>query len=75
MTRSYRKTPIRGVTCAKSEKEYKKIINKALRRKNRIILKKGEPVPYIIKNEYMTKWDMPKDGKCYVPKDPKRLRK
>lgn len=60
MTRSYRKHPIIGWTTAKSEKHFKRIINK----KNRLHTKKCISQDKEINNLISHSW--PKDGKIYL---------
>jgi hypothetical protein len=73
MSHSRRKTPIIGF-CGKggSEKKDKKIVNRRLRSKIKIILKQPlEKIEEAIipkQDEMMDKWDMSKDGKGYIEK-------
>lgn len=71
MSRSRRKSPVRGVTGARSEKTEKRKLNRALRnRTKRKIMKDPElevpPDPRELKDV----WDMAKDGKYFL-KDPR----
>jgi len=62
MSRSRRKTPICGVTCADSEKWDKRNAHRRLRRRVRQAIHHGREV-MPIRNEVCTTWNMPKDGK------------
>lgn len=62
MSRSYRKTPISGITTAVSEKEDKRRCNRSWRRKiKQAIFHEREIMP--IQREVMNVWSMNKDGK------------
>lgn len=65
MSRSRKKTPIGGLTTARSEKQDKRNMNKRLRRAVKMILKTDEREDAVlpIKNEIMDPWSMSKDGK------------
>lgn len=64
MSRSRRKTPIFGITCAESEKRDKVIANRAFRRAVRVAVAVGEDVmPHI--REVSDEWGFAKDGKRY----------
>ncbi len=64
MSRSRRKSPVMGVTCARSEEDDKQLYNRALRRINRRKLAEaGENAIYRNKREIMDVWSMNKDGK------------
>lgn len=68
MSRSRKKNPITGVTCAKSEKEDKRIINRNIRHKVKATFKTKniEELEEFIepkKDEIMDVWQMAKDGK------------
>ncbi len=77
MSRSRKKTPVRGATSAKSEKADERDANRALRRRVRTTLS-VDPAPEVIplSREVSNVWTMAKDGKYYL-KDPllKDLRK
>ena len=68
MSRSRKKNPISGITTSRSEKDEKRIINRALRRKTRTMLKEIDDPDgdfHLPSNpdEYMNVWTMSKDGK------------
>lgn len=75
MSRSRRKTRIRGNTTAASEKKSKLKANRKLRRLTRETLKKRkEGLPLL--REISDIWNFDKDGKKYDPEFPeKELRK
>lgn len=78
MSRSYRKNPVRGWTTARTEKDDKRIYNRALRRINRRLLQGGQDEAlFQDKREVMDIWSMNKDGKMrFDPnKHPKLMRK
>jgi hypothetical protein len=64
MSRSYRQTPIRGLTTAASEKRDKQLANQRLRRVMKQVLK-DEPEAQVLplKREVSNVWTMDKDGK------------
>jgi hypothetical protein len=71
MSRSRKKTPVRGVTGARSEKTDKRQVNRALRNRVRNALLDDPdrglaPDPRKIRDV----WDMAKDGKYFL-KDPR----
>lgn len=69
MARSRKKNPISGVTTARSEKLWKRFVNRKLRQKARILLaKEAEILPENVK-EVSNVWDGPKDGRVYWGKD------
>lgn len=77
MSRSRKKTPVRGVTGARSEKTDKRQINRALRKRVRkTLLDDPERLIAPDRREVRDVWDMAKDGKYFL-KDPrpKDLRK
>lgn len=76
MSRSRRKTPITGITCAESEKDDKRRCARGVRRNNKIKVRKGEDI-LIEPKEFMNPWSMAKDGKSYrkVKDYPKLMRK
>ena len=64
MSRSYKKTPVTGITTACSEKQDKRIANRLERRKNKQILKLTEDdICLLKKREVSNDWCMDKDGK------------
>jgi hypothetical protein len=70
MSRSRRKTPVLGVTTARTEKDYKHFMHHKLRQRVRRQLRTEEHLKidpdimiFPIKNEVMNTWSMPKDGK------------
>lgn len=79
MSRSRRKTPIRGITNSVSEKQDKRLANRRLRRR----VKEGLSAPLLETTvlpdvrEVSNPWAMDKDGKQYVDpeKHPKEMRK
>lgn len=77
MSGSRKKTPVRGVTSARSEKADKRAANRALRRRVRTTLS-VDPSPEVIPlpREVSNVWTMAKDGKYYLQDPlPKDLRK
>lgn len=65
MSRSRRKTPIRGIGSADSEKLSKRWWNRYFRHRTRLLMKRDqehEALPKNIKKETEL-WDGPKDGK------------
>lgn len=70
MARSYRQTPVSGVTTAQSEKEDKRHANRVLRRK----VRQGRI--HLTLREVSNVWSFDKDGKTYQPYAPlKAMRK
>jgi hypothetical protein len=69
MSRSYRKTPIRGIA-GDSEKEDKKIANAKFRKRSKQKLHEGRinELPYDL-DEVHNVWSMAKDGKYYLDPD------
>jgi hypothetical protein len=64
MSRSRRKTKVFGSTTSDSEKQDKRIINRALRSKTRAKLKHDPDTDYFpVQDDVMGKWEMSKDGK------------
>ncbi|WP_420128493.1 hypothetical protein [Longimicrobium sp.] len=70
MSRSRRRTPICGITTAKSEKKDKRIANRTLRRRVRATLHGDPHAPLPLPREVSDPWLMDKDGK--MPIDPAR---
>jgi hypothetical protein len=69
VSRSHRKHPICGITCAESEKQDKRLLNRRVRRVNRQRLHADkEPAQ---RNQLYDPWTMDKDGKQYF--DPTRF--
>lgn len=68
MGKSRRRTPIVGVTTARSEKDDKRIVNRAIRRKSRVLVYKEDAI-FPIPNEVLDKWSMAKDGKVFIGKN------
>jgi len=82
MSRSKQKSPVGGVTAAKSEKEWKQSVNRKLRHAaERVVrqLPSGDADAAILPvvNEIATPWHGPKEGKFRFDTDenPKRMRK
>ena len=76
MSRSYKKHSIGGITNARSEKQDKRLANRALRRITKQQIKQGvETLPLL--REVSNIWAMDKDGKKYYDplKYPDILRK
>ncbi|MEO6528743.1 MAG: hypothetical protein ABIP93_19150 [Gemmatimonadaceae bacterium] len=67
MTRSRKKTPIRGVTSAASEKADKAVAHRKERKRVRTVLH-VDPEPEVLPHtrELSDPWDMAKDGKVYL---------
>jgi len=67
MSRSRRKTPVTGLTTARSEKDDKRIINRGMRRLTKQKLRNMDDAEAIIlpenPNEIMNVWSMNKDGR------------
>ena len=75
MSRSKRKTPVRGNTTAASEKQSKLVANRKLRRLTNKALK-GERETLPLLKEVSDRWNFEKDGKKYDPEFPEKdLRK
>ena len=66
MARSYRKTPIGGLTCKTSEKWDKRKNNRMFRRREKvcIVTENWDRLPYNM-NEVRSTWNMAKDGKSW----------
>lgn len=69
MSRSYRKTPIRGITTATSDKAFKKAEHKRARRALSACDLETDEAP--AGKQYGNPWDAPKDGKQWI--DPTRF--
>ena len=64
MARSYRRTPIFGITTSKSEKKDKRLANRRLRRAvRRAMLRDKETLPIL--REVSDVWNFDKDGRRY----------
>lgn len=66
MSRSRKKTPVGGITTARSEKEDKQIANRNARRVVKEVLS-ASPEPEVLPHlrEVSNTWTMAKDGKTY----------
>lgn len=76
MSRSTRKTPVRGITTADSEKADKAAAHRKIRRAVRVAVKQGtDLLPH--ERELSNPWSMDKDGKFrFDPQaNPKLMRK
>jgi len=71
MTRSKRRTPVIGITTARSDKPFKVSEHRAERRKTRVVVKRSEDGddPRLHGAPYGNPYSAPKDGKQMV--DPK----
>lgn len=66
MSRSYRKTPIHGITTAASEAFDKACWHRAFRRtENQRLATSTDSEPHHIR-EFFNPWRMQKDGKCWL---------
>lgn len=65
MSRSKRKTPMRGITCCKSEKPEKKAWHRRFRAWCKQKLHKGEDLGNKDHRNVSNPWAMGKDGKYY----------
>lgn len=64
MSRSYRKTPVSGITCADSEKQDKRIANRRYRRRaQQAVHHEKEIFPLV--REVSNVWTFDKDGKVW----------
>lgn len=66
MSRSFKRTPIHGITKCESEKQDKQKANRLFRRMNKISIAKGKDSPIHLK-EVSDVWKFGKDGKRYDP--------
>jgi len=75
MSRSYRKTPVCGWSCAESEKRDKQLANRALRCRVRAALATGRTIP--VQREVSQVYAFSKDGKQrFDPEEhPREMRK
>lgn len=71
MSRSFRRTPIFPITTCESEKEDKRIANRAFRRKTKVAILTGRELPMSM-DEVSNPWSWGKDGKNYWPEAPKK---
>lgn len=72
MARSFRKTPVTGMTGSRSEKDDKRIWHRRLRRRTRCVLRQIEVDPERVETvsvpeirDVSNVWDFNKDGKHY----------
>ena len=78
MSRSRKKTPISGITTARSEKQDKRLANRRIRRRVRVALSmRPESDVLPARRELSSPWTMSKDGKKWFDpaRHPKVLRK
>ena len=77
MTKSRRKTPVRGITSAESEKEDKAASHRAYRRTLKQMIDPSLETPLPTEQQITNPWSMAKDGKTrFNPaKSPKLMRK
>lgn len=78
MSRSRRKTKIFSSTCAESEKWYKQVAHRRLRRRVADAIRESirtgdEPETFPIEDEISDPWDGPKDGKGYWGEAPEKF--
>lgn len=62
MSRSWKKSPVHGITCAESEKSDKKRWHRAYRRAAKQAIESDPPLHH---REFSDPWSMAKDGKRY----------
>ncbi|MGB7201199.1 MAG: hypothetical protein WBD16_02910 [Pyrinomonadaceae bacterium] len=77
MSRSRRKSPIRGITSSESEKNDKRIYNRRFRRAQKQVLTANTESELSVLRNYSNPWLMNKDGKARFDstKFPKLMRK
>lgn len=78
MANSYRKTPVSGITTARSEKQDKKIWHSRMRAATRTHLRSGRDIDVMpVEREVSNVWSFDKDGKSrFDPrKHPNLMRK
>lgn len=77
MSRSRRKTPIRGMSSADSEKQDKRMANRRPRRRVRSALRVEPEAPLPQLREVSNPWSMDKDGKRFFDpgRHPREMRK
>jgi hypothetical protein len=70
MIRSQKRTPIAGLTTAKSEKDDKRLPNRRIRRRVKVVLA-GRPEDDLLptRRELSNPWTMAKDGKIWLDPD------
>lgn len=68
MSRSRKRTPITGICVADSEKDSKRIANRAFRRISKELIKNDAADSLPILREVSNVWDWAKDGKRYWTK-------
>ncbi|NOL50372.1 hypothetical protein [Pelistega europaea] len=68
MSRSYRKNPIVGYSCAESEKKDKQLANRKFRRRAKVAILAGREPPVRMR-EVVCVWSFAKDGKQYCSKE------
>lgn len=61
MSRSYRRTPITGITCAESDKHDKTLAHRRTRRAAAVAVREGREPPHPYETE--EPWTYAKDGK------------
>lgn len=66
MSRSYRKTPIIGITKARSEKQDKRMAAQKIRAISRSRLIRNDDTPVDYREAGHGSWDFAKDGKQYL---------
>ena len=67
MARSYRRTPIFGITCSRSEKQDKRIANRRLRHALKQAVDRGDEILPMLR-ELSDVWSFAKDGRHYDPR-------
>jgi hypothetical protein len=72
LSRSRKKTPITGITTARSEKQDKRLANRKLRRKTRQALRCRDLDVLPVLREVSNVWCMDKDGKFWFGDYPRR---
>ncbi len=77
MSRSKKKTPVSGITTAKSEKRDKQASHRKIRRRVRQLPVESGDVVLPLERQLSNPWTMSKDGKaCFDPaKYPEKMRK
>ena len=68
MSRSRKKTPIRGMTLADSEKEDKRLANRRIRRVNKVRVGRDQEPTHT--RELSDPWGMAKDGRQWFGDEP-----
>jgi len=67
MARSYRHTPIFGITTSQSEEQDKRLANRRLRRLVRPALSRGDELLPLLR-DVSNVWSFDKDGRRYDPR-------